>query len=397
MKILWVKADFLHPTNRGGQIRTLGILQRLHRRHEIHYAAMDDGRHPEGFARAREYSTEAYAVPNFVPEKTSLAFAGQLAAGLVSELPVAVARYRSAKHRRLIEGLLEKHRFDSVVCDFLFPAPNIPDLASAVLFEHNVETMIWRRHVEHARDPLRRLYLRLQARKMEAFERQSCRRAGHVITVSETDSEIMRRIFGDVRVSEIPTGVDLEYFAPAPSAPSADLVFVGSMDWMPNIDGAEWFVSEILPRIRRRRPETTVAIVGRRPVKSIRDLAARTPGLAITGTVPDVRPYLWGAKASVVPLRIGGGTRLKIYESMAAMLPVVSTTVGAEGLPLTPGEHLEIADQPEEFAEKCVALLGDEARRRRMAAEARDFVAARFSWDSVAAVVERILAAGPRP
>jgi glycosyltransferase involved in cell wall biosynthesis len=207
----------------------------------------------------------------------------------------------------------------------------------------------------------------------------------------------MRNLFGEVRVSEIPTGVDCQYFTPAPAPPSADLVFVGSMDWMPNIDGAEWFVAEILPRIRKRLPQTTVAIVGRNPARAVEDLAARTPGLTLSGTVPDVRPYLWGARVSVVPLRIGGGTRLKIYEAMAAMLPVVSTTVGAEGLPLTPGEHLEIADQPGDFAERCVALLLDESRRNAMAACARELVAARFSWESVATVVEGILAAGPRP
>ena len=134
------------------------------------------------------------------------------------------------------------------------------------------------------------------------------------------------------RISTIATGVDLDYFAPPAAVPLAhDLVFVGSMDWMPNIDAVNYFLDEIFPRITALRPGTTLAIVGRTPTPELRARASRDARITVTGTVPDVRPWLWGARLSVVPLRIGGGTRLKIYEAMAAHLPVVSTSVGAEG------------------------------------------------------------------
>lgn len=398
MKILWVKSDFLHPATRGGQIRTLEMLRRLHRRHEIHYVALDAGQSPEGVARSGEYCSQVYPIRHFVPEKTSPAFAGQLLAGLFSPLPVAVSRYRSRAMRRQIATLLQGHRFDSLVCDFLFPAPNIPDLAHAVLFQHNVETVIWRRRVEQAPDPLRRAYLALQARRMEAFESRVCRGVGHIVAVSETDAAVMRNGFGADRVSEISTGVDLEYFAPPASAPAvADLVFVGSMDWDPNIDGIEFFVRQVLPRIRERRPRTTLAVVGRKPAPRVLNLAGAVPGLIVTGTVPDIRPYLWGSLLSIVPLRIGGGTRLKIYEAMAARVPVVSTAVGFEGLPLTPGEHLAAADTPEQFAACCLELLENESDRRRIAAAGHELVASRCSWEAVVAQFEQILKSGPRP
>jgi glycosyltransferase involved in cell wall biosynthesis len=195
----------------------------------------------------------------------------------------------------------------------------------------------------------------------------------------------------------VPTGVDTTYFArPVAPAPSADLVFIGSMDWLPNIDGVVYFVREILPQIRRHRPDCTLAIVGRTPTPEVAELARRDPKIQVTGTVPDIRPYLWGSAVSIVPLRIGGGTRLKVYEAMAAGIPVVSTTIGAEGLITSPPENIRIADTPETFAGACLDLLGDAAERQRMADAALAMVSARFSWEAVSRCFEKILVAGPR-
>lgn len=403
MKILWVKSDFLHPTNRGGQIRTLEMLKCLHRRHEVHYVAFDDGQNPEGLKRSSEYCARAYAVPHIVPPRRSVRFAGQLLQGLVLPLPVSVQRYASDRMKRQIEFLLESQKFDSLVCDFLFPAPNIPDISRAVLFQHNVESMIWRRHVEQSANRAKRVYFRLQARRMESFERDICRRSGKVIAVSAVDSRTMGDLFGVRNVGAVQTGVDIGYFEPPPTVEPkadlifADLIFMGSMDWLPNIDGVQFFTTEILPIIRKERPNCRIVIAGRRPTPAIQELGKRDPGIIVTGTVPDVRPYLWGSAVSVVPLRIGGGTRLKIFEAMAAKLPVVSTTVGAEGLPVTDGKHIAIADSPELFARRCLELVADADRRRQMAADAWNLVAREFSWDAVTRDFEAMLESGPRP
>lgn len=392
MKLLWVYSDFLHPTNRGGQIRTLETLKCLHRRHEVHYAGLWNPKFPEGPGRAKEYASYVYPVRRTVTEKTSPAFWIQLAKGLVTDMPVAVFRHRNDEMRATVDRLLREHSFDHVVCDFLSSAPHFSDLSSAVLFQHNVEAMIWRRHVEHAGSSLRRTYFRRQARLMLEYERQVCRSVKNIIAVSEADAKKMRELYGVQHVAAVPTGVDLGYFQPTAEATAAtDLVFVGSMDWMPNIDGAVWFVNEVLPLIKRKLPGCTLAVVGRTPGREVTELAEREPGIRITGTVADVRPWLWESKVSIVPLRIGGGTRLKIYEAMAARTPVVSTTVGAEGLDIAPGENILIADEPEAFAEACVRLINDGNERRRLADAAWQHVETKHSWEAAAVEFERAL------
>ncbi len=396
MKILWVCGTFLHPTNKGGQIRTLEMLKRLHQRHEIHYVAFAQEGQTEGFARAGEYCTHAYAIPHKVPPRTSPAFFGQLAVNLVSALPLSVSRYVSQPMKDAIDSLRKKETFDSVVCDFLFPAPNFADLSDVVLFEHNVESMIWQRHVESSGDPLRRAYFGMQHKRMLECEQKACREAAHVIAVSPIDARKIEQMFGIAKVSDIKTGVDLDYFEPPPTAQArvADLVFVGSMDWMPNIDGVRYFVAEILPLIQAKIPGVKLAIVGRTPSAEIQKLAEKG-NIVVTGTVPDIRPYLWGSAVSIVPLRIGSGTRLKIYESMAAKTAVVSTTIGAEGLIYADGMNIAIADSPEHFAGRCMELIENSEGRKKMAQAAFDMVAQRFSWPQVATEFEEILRSYP--
>jgi polysaccharide biosynthesis protein PslH len=396
VKILWVKSDYLHPTTRGGQIRSLEMLRCLHQRHEVHYVCFDDGLNAEGPARAHEYCTRAYSIYHVAPPRRSVGFAGQLLHGLTSDLPVSVERYASRPMRTMISDLLASNSFDSIVCDFLFPAPNIPRLCDAVLFQHNVETIIWERHAAQARNPAARAYLKGQARRMEAYERAVCRAAGYVVTVSEQDRDTVRTRYGVEHVSSIPTGVNLAYFAPlAVREPKADLVFVGSMDWLPNIDGARFFLGRIWPKIQAGLPPCRIAFVGHHPEPWLEEIAKKDAHLIVTGTVPDVRPWFWGSAVSIVPLRIGGGTRLKIFEAMAAGVPVVSTTIGAEGLPVEHGLHLLVADDPDGFADSCLLLLKDAARRQQLAREALSLVKSRFSWEAVAGEFETILASHP--
>jgi polysaccharide biosynthesis protein PslH len=393
MKILWVTSNFLHPTNKGGLIRTLEMMRQMSRRHEIHFVALEDPRFPEGPRRAPEYSARAYPFRHQPTEKQSARFFLEIAGSLFDRLPLSITRYNVPGLGAFLEELMDREKFDQAVCDFLTPAVYFPRIENAVLFQHNVETMIWRRRAQHAGNPVLRRYYQGQADRMFRFEGDICRKARHIVAVSEQDAGTMRELFGATRVSAIPTGVDVDTLArPDPAPPrTSDLVFVGSMDWLPNVDGIEWFIREVLPLVARERPDCSLAVVGRNPPASLEALAAQNPRIQVTGTVPDIRPYLWGAAISIVPLRIGGGTRLKIYEAMAGSIPVVSTTVGAEGLSVHPPEDCRIADTAEEFAAHCLELLGGEALRREMAGRARDLVCARFSWDQVARGFERIL------
>jgi glycosyltransferase involved in cell wall biosynthesis len=398
VKILWVNAQFLHPTTKGGQIRTLEMLKRLHRHHEIHYVAFENDLEPEGPKRSHEYSTRAYPLKLQVPPKNSPAFMLQLLKGAFSSVPLAVSRFYSPEARTFLSELMHREKFDKAVCDFLVSTSHFPKLSSAVLFQHNIETMIWRRRAEQARNPVERFYITGQAKRMFQYERLMSQHAGFVVTVSPSDAELTRKLFNVSHVADVPTGVDTEYFARPhvlPVAPRSDVVFVGSMDWLPNIDGMGWFVREVLPLIRRRRSGCSVAIVGRSPAPEIVALAKEDPHLTVTGTVPDIRPWLWNSSISIVPLRIGGGTRLKIYESMAAGIPVVSTEIGAEGLPVKDGEMIRLADGAENFADACIHLLEDDNERRRISAVASDFVAANYSWDHVIRHFEALLERAP--
>ena len=373
------------------------MLVQLHRWHEIHYVAFENRREPEGLRRSSEYATCAYGVPHDPPKRNSPRFMFEALVNLFSAMPLAVSRYCSANMQRQLDELMAKHRFDRVVCDFLFVAPNLRALDRSILFEHNVETTIWERHRENASNPLTRMFFSVQARRMFEYEAGACRQSGHVIVVSEKDASSLRKMFAVSRVSAVPTGVDVDYFKPGPAGdvPATDLAFVGSMDWLPNVDGILYFSRGILPLIRRRKPDCTLAVVGRNPPREIVELGLRDSRIRVTGTVADIRPYFWNSSISIVPLRIGGGTRLKIFEAMAAGVPVVSTSIGAEGLPVSAGQDCYLADPPQDFADRCVELLGDSQLRSRIASAGWHLVSSRCSWEHASRCFDQILQAAP--
>jgi len=229
---------------------------------------------------------------------------------------------------------------------------------------------------------------------MLRFERRTLARFDGVLAVSDIDRETFGRLYpGAARrpVEVIPTGVDTQFFAPSTSEPGArSLVFTGSMDWVPNEDAMIFFCNEVLPLIRREEPGVTLAIVGRAPTPNVLRLA-QLPGVTVTGRVEDVRPHMAAAAAYVVPLRIGGGTRLKIFEAMSMGKAIVSTAIGAEGLPVSDGAHLLLADSPRAFADAVLRVLRDVPQRRALEAAARRLVVERYDWAAVAGSFERAL------
>lgn len=402
MRILWLKTELLHPVDKGGKIRTYAMLRELRKQHHVTYLTLDDGTaSADARERATEYCHEVQTVPFSQPARGTGAFYLDLLRNVFSSLPYAVAKYRNAAFRAAISEAVRVGRYDVLVCDFLAPSVNVPDWLGipTVLFEHNVEAAIWERHAAVAAHPVKKAYMREQWRRMRRWESRECRRFDHVIAVSDADRDTFRETMGVVEVSSVPTGVDINYFAPTGAARSPhEIVFTGSMDWLPNEDGLEWFCGEILPLVRERVPGATLSVVGRTPSARVKSLAARHAGVTVTGTVPDVRPYLERAGVLVVPLRIGGGTRLKIYEGMSMGRPTVSTTIGAEGLPVRDGEEILIGDTPASFAAAVATCLADPSVGDALGARAAARVRRDFSWDGVArqfaatcaAVVERV-------
>jgi len=252
-----------------------------------------------------------------------------------------------------------------------------------VLFQHNVESALWQRLAASESNPVRRLAYTIEAGKMARYERETIRKFHNVIAVSDHDRQQMLAMDPSCSITVVPTGVDTEKYtvAPASAADSAKIVFLGSMDWEPNIDAVVYFCRDILPAIRAQFPAVRFQIVGRNPHARVRELAS--DGIEITGTVPEVGAYLRPATAVVVPLRAGGGTRLKIFEAMATGKAVVSTSIGAEGLNVQNGRDLILADDAKSFAEAVNLLLGNAGLRRHYE-EAATKLAAQYDWSKIA-------------
>jgi len=385
MRLIWVKVGGLWPVNTGGRIRSFHMLRELSRRHAVTLLTTHGPSEDPRLLAAALPECEVVSIPWALAKRGSARFALALVRSWLSSLPVDLYKARVPALRREVERRLACGGVDLVVADFLLAAPNLACTAAppTVLFAHNVEHVIWQRLGEVERRAWRRILLSLESRKMRRYEARACAQARLTIAVSDADRELLAAAAPGASVRAVPTGVDIDYFAPDGVAEvPGRLVFTGSMDWYPNEDGIAHFIEAVLPRVRREVPAATLTVVGRNPSDRLRDAAAAA-GVRVTGLVDDVRPHMAEAAVYVVPLRIGGGTRLKIFEALSMAKAVVSTAVGAEGLPVAPGRHFLLADEPAAFAEAVTSLLRDSARRRAIGAAGRRLVEERYSWSKV--------------
>jgi glycosyltransferase involved in cell wall biosynthesis len=284
------------------------------------------------------------------------------------------------------------------VCDFSHAAVNFPKSLTtpSVLFQHNVEAEIWRRHAETESNPIKKRLYGVEFNKMLRYEQQAVRRFHHVIAVSENDRDLMSAWVDKSRISVVPTGVDLQQYQPeiSPRAVGPLVMFVGAMDWEPNADAVEYFCQKIWASILAQVPSARFRIVGRNPIRRVQRLASDS--VEVTGSVPNVVDHLRAAAVVVVPLRVGGGTRLKIYEAMAAGKAVVSTSIGAEGLDVHDGTDVMLADDPGAFAQATIVLLRDADLRRAYEREAAR-LAAKYDWSAIGERFADVLAMVARP
>jgi glycosyltransferase involved in cell wall biosynthesis len=387
MKILWVKAGGLVPPDSGGKIRSYNILRELARSHSVTFfsfhAALENDPHPH----LGDIFDRVVCVPLKLPPPKSLAELRDYTVRLVSPLPYGITKFCRKVVRRKLSDLIRQDNFDIVLCDFIAPVGVVPwgALLPKVIFTHNVEAMIWKRHYEVAENALWRAISWWEWRKMEAAETKYLRLADRVLTVSETDRDTFTPFLPGKTITVIPTGVDIEYFQPMSLQESPEsLVFTGSMDWLPNEDGILYFVDEVLPLLKLRYPEVSLNVVGRNPSRKLQALADKEQALRLTGWVDDIRPHLARGAICIVPLRIGGGTRLKIFEAMAMGKATVSTSVGAEGLPVQNGTNILLADTPTDFADAISRLFDDIPLRQRLGEAARTLVNENYSWRKIA-------------
>jgi len=385
MKILWVKAGKLWPVDTGGKIRSFNILRHLARNHEVtllsYYGGRHDGEYEAAIAKQLPGAQTIYTA---APEST-IAQSIDYILRLPSTAPYAVKKFTHSAVRSEVARRLSDGSADVAVCDFLSASLNFPATSPTpvVLFQHNVETMLWRRMADTEKSSLRKLSYRIEARKMAAYETRTLLRFEHVIAVSDHDRKEMLALAPGCSITVVPTGVDTEKYQPAPSVSGNPplIVFTGSMDWEPNIDAVEYFCREIFPSVLAAFSNARFQIVGRNPHSRVRKLASQS--VEVTGTVPSVAEYLRNATVVIVPLRIGGGTRLKIFEAMAMRKAMVSTSIGAEGLDVTSGKDCLLADDAPSFASAIVAVLRDPTLRRSYEDNAAA-LAARYDWSQIA-------------
>jgi glycosyltransferase involved in cell wall biosynthesis len=391
--VLWVKAGKLLPVDTGGKIRSFNILRRLSRDHELTLISYYGGvRDPDYEAALPKQFPQSQIV--YTAAADSDGFRGLLdyLYRLPRSAPYSVSKFTHPAVRRLVARQLLGGQFDVAICDFLAASLNFPVKLpiACVLFQHNVESSLWRRMATTESHPLRKLAYALESARMSRYERRTLGRFHHIIAVSENDRQQMLKMEPACEITVVPTGVDTQQFpvAPPSSASPPRIVFTGSMDWEPNVDAVEYFCGQIWPRILAKFPDAIFQIVGRNPFAKVQRLAS--PSVQVTGTVPSVTDYLRNATVVVVPLRIGGGTRLKIYEAMALGKALVSTSIGAEGLSFENGRDLLLADDASSFADAILLLLRD-AQVRRKFEQAAVQLAAQFDWSVVAGQFAEVL------
>lgn len=390
LKILFISPRQCWPPRSGAKLREYYFARALGERAELTYAYFSDPGEKPLTATQLPFCARIVSVP-----KPATYGAVNLARGIVGRWPVSVLNYTSGEMKNALAELPDARGFDLVHLDSIHMLRYTEQLGRAkVIYNwHNIESELMRRYGQTNSSAARRLYASHTAKKLEALERHILASAfGHIVC-SEREREQLRRLAPKARVAVVENGVDTLHFAGNGGAPETGaletgaletkprIVYVGKMDYHPNVEAVTAFVRDIWPKIHERMPSLRLCIVGADPppvVTALREAA----GVEVTGTVPDVSPYYRGSLASIVPLRTGGGTRLKILEAMAAETPVISTEVGAEGLAVTPGRDILIADasSPDAWLEHLTLLAGSPERRAQITAAGLELVRARYDW-----------------
>ena len=316
--------------------------------------------------------------------------------GLLGPTPLNVLNFTSVRVLAEVERIFREQSFDTVQVEsmhLIAYARRIRQLAPQtrlILDWHNIESEILARYAENDSNPLRRVYAQRTSTLSRGVENELLRLCDAHTVCSEREREALQGRVSGTRIEVVGNGVDCDFFATNSAADGErrDVLFMGRMDYHANVDAALFFVDKVWPLIQTRRPELRLVIVGAQPAKPI--LALREQGIVVTGTVDDVRPYYHSALTSVVPLRVGGGTRLKVLEAMAAGTPVISTTLGAEGLAVSPGKDILIADAPEAMADAVVSLRAGTPQWHEIAASGRRLVRAKYDWSVVGGVLWRL-------
>ena len=388
MNVLFLSQIVPYPPHGGVLQRGFNLLRELGRQANVHLfayvhpdeltsrAAVDEShRVLSGFCAAVEYFP-------LWPKRSPAHKAAALAMSALADEPFSVIAHRSAALRRRIAASLTTTAFDLVHVDTLALCPFAPrnSAVPTVLTHHNIESALMERRAQTETGRAAKAYLSRQARKLRAYESQAATAVDLNITVSDNDAEALQALAPGAVTAVVPNGVDTDYFIPDGTPEEPALVYAGGMNMFANRDAVLYFLREVWPQVRAAVPGVTFYAVGQDPPPELRAIAAADPQVVVTGKVPDVRPYIRRSAVYVVPLRVGGGTRLKVLDGLSLGKAMVATSIGCEGIAVTPGEHLLIADSPAALADAVVSLLKDAAARQRLGQAARALIERRYAW-----------------
>ena len=392
-KLLFLGQTLPYPPDSGTAIRSYNVLRLLARDYDVtalcFYRRATTPDLPGSLAALRTIASdvELFRIEQEYSRTRMLADHGR---SVLTGRAYTAFAYRSAAFRHALLSRLARERFAIAHVDSLDLGDYLPLIADVpvVAGHHNVESALLRRRAENESSVMRRGYLELQARLTEREERRWCPLAAVNLAVSDADRADFQRLVPGARFEVIPNGVDVEAFVPSVGGAKDGIVFVGGMSWFPNADALEFFDEEILPLVRARDEHVKVTWVGRAKPDVIARYATR--GVELTGHVDDIRPYVGGAACYVVPLRIGGGTRLKILDAWAMGKAVVSTSVGCEGLDAVDGQNILIRDDPAAFAAAVTMVLRDSGLRASLERNARATAEQKYSWNVIGETMRRV-------
>ena len=392
MHVLFLSTRSPYPINGGHPQRTFHLLQEAARRHYVSFVTFIQ--HPEewdGLDKIKEFCQEVYAF-EAPSDSSKFALGAGLVANTISSRPFVAQKYDTMAFRRTIRRVREDHGIDLLHLDMLplvAYANEAPNKAK-VLVHHNVEHVLLQRRADTEKGLARRFWLE-QARRLKNYEAEAVRKVTRSIAVSDVDAEILTQLAPGCQVRTVPNGVNTEYFTPmdVPVDP-LEILYVGAMTHHPNVDAVRYFCEKSWPIIRAAKPNAKFTIVGAHPPPDLKALEERYGGVTVVGQVPDIRPYVARASVYVVPLRIGGGTRLKILDAMAMGKAVVTTSIGCEGLEVTDGRDIIIADTPELFAGWVLDVMKNPEMQQAIGVSARATVERLYTWKRLGELQEMV-------
>jgi polysaccharide biosynthesis protein PslH len=391
MKVLLLTQVLPYPPDSGPKVKTWNVIKYLAKNHEVTLVSFVRGDQSASVRELQKYCREVYTIPM---ERGVLRDLRYIVESVLTRQPFLMVRDRRRDMIQLIEKLANENDYDIVHADQLNMAQYAARVPGArkVLDAHNALWLLYQRLWMTMRPGPKKWLLGRDWNLLKKYEGLICQEFDAVLAVSEEDRKALEDATGKaLDVTVVPIAIDTSEITPVNFQPGGDrIIHIGTMYWPPNIDGILWFLEQVLPKVRERRPDVVFDIVGANPPQEIKSFGETDKRINVTGYVDDTLPYLEKASLMVVPLRAGGGMRVKILNALGQGLPVVSTTLGCEGIAVSSGVHLLVADSPEDFADSVVCLLEDEQFARKLGRNGRQLIEERYDYQRACQALEDV-------